>query len=127
MALRCFIVDDSPRFLAAARALLERDGFTVVGVASTADEAVRQVRDVRPEVVLVDVELGGDSGFDLVRRFERETDVDAGRVILISTYAEDDMQELVATAPVAAFLCKSRLSAEAIRDILADGRADAGQ
>ncbi|TWD84736.1 response regulator receiver domain-containing protein [Kribbella amoyensis] len=121
MALRCFIVDDSPRFLSAARSLLERDGFTVVGVASTADEAVRGVDQERPEVVLVDVELGRDSGFDLVRRIARETDLDPGRVILISTYAEDDLRDLVADAPVAAFLSKSRLSGPAIRDILEDG------
>jgi DNA-binding NarL/FixJ family response regulator len=120
MVLRCFIVDDSPHFLAAAQALLERDGFAVVGVASTTEEALRRVQDVEPDVVLVDVDLGSESGFDLVRQFQRETTLDQSRVILISTYAEEDLGDLVKAAPAAAFLSKSRLSADAIRRILGD-------
>ncbi len=121
MALRCFIVDDSPHFQAAARNLLERDGLAVVGVASTTDEALRRVEGVDPDVVLVDVDLGDESGFELVRRFQRETSLDRSRVILISTYAEEDLGELVTSAPAAAYLSKSRLSADAIRRILGDG------
>ncbi|TCO39037.1 response regulator receiver domain-containing protein [Kribbella antiqua] len=118
MALRCFIVDDSPHFLAAAQTLLERDGFAVVGVAGSSEEALRRVEDAEPDVVLVDVDLGGESGFDLVRRFERETSLDQSRVILISTYTEEDLGDLVQSAPAAAFLSKSSLSAGAIRGIL---------
>ncbi len=121
MALRCFIVDDSPHFQAAARNLLERDGLAVVGVASTTDEALRRVEGVDPDVVLVDVDLGDESGFELVRRFQRETSLDRSRVILISAYAEEDLGELVTSAPAAAYLSKSRLSADAIRRILGDG------
>src|SRR5881409_2862151 len=120
MALRCFIVDDSPHFQAAARNLLERDGLAVVGVASTTDEALRRVEGADPDVVLVDVDLGDESGFELVRRFQRETSLDESLVILISTYAEEDLGELVTSAP-AAYLSKSRLSADAIRRILGDG------
>ena len=120
MALRCFIVDDSPQFLAAAQTLLERDGLTVIGAASTPEEALRRVEDADPDVVLVDVDLGDESGFELVRRFQRETGLDQSRVILISTYAEEDLAELVRSAPVAAYLSKSRLSADAIRRILSD-------
>ncbi len=119
--MRCFIVDDSPHFQAAARNLLERDGLAVVGVASTTDEALRRVEGVDPDVVLVDVDLGDESGFELVRRFQRETSLDRSRVILISTYAEEDLGELVRSAPAAAYLSKSRLSADAIRRILGDG------
>jgi DNA-binding NarL/FixJ family response regulator len=118
MVLRCFIVDDSPQFLAAAQTLLERDGLTVVGAASTTEEALRQVEDADPDVVLVDVDLGDESGFEVVRRFQQETSLDQSTVILISTYAEEDLGELVRSAPVAAFLSKSRLSAGAIRRIL---------
>ena len=50
--LRCLIVDDSPRFLAAARGLLERQGLTVVGVASTSAEALERVRELRPDAVV---------------------------------------------------------------------------
>lgn len=118
MALRCFIVDDSPLFLTAAQALLEREGCAVVGVASTTDEALLRVVDADPDVVLVDVDLGSESGFELARRFQRETAVDRSRVILISTHAEEDLGELLGAAPAAAFLPKSELSAGAIQRIL---------
>ena len=120
MVLRCFIVDDSPHFLAAAQALLEREGFVVVGVASTSAEAVLRVEATRPDAVLIDVELGTESGFDLARRLADETSLDRSRLIMISTYAEDDLWDLITTAPVAAFLPKARLSAGAIREILGD-------
>ncbi|MEU4607359.1 response regulator transcription factor [Kribbella sp. NPDC023972] len=118
MALRCFIVDDSTHFLEAAQTLLERDGVSVVGVASTIGQALREVADAEPDVVLVDVDLGDESGFDLARRLQRETSLDRTKVILISTHAEEDVAELVGSAPVAAYLSKSELSAAAIRRIL---------
>ena len=118
MALRCLIIDDSPHFLEAARALLECEGLAVVGVASTTAEALRRVQDVQPDVALVDVELGNESGFDLARRIRRETSLDPSRVILISTYSDEDLGDLITDAPAAAFLSKSRLSARAIHEIL---------
>jgi two-component system nitrate/nitrite response regulator NarL len=62
MPLRCLIVDDSPQFLRVARALLEREGIAVVGVASTSAEALRRVEELAPDVTLLDVDLGGESG-----------------------------------------------------------------
>jgi DNA-binding NarL/FixJ family response regulator len=121
MVLRCFLVDDSPHFLAAARALLEQEGFLVVGVASTADEAVLRVRESRPDAVLIDVVLGPESGFDVARRLAQETGLDRSRLVMISTHAEADLRELIAAAPVAGFLPKSRLSAAAVRRLLGDG------
>jgi two-component system, NarL family, nitrate/nitrite response regulator NarL len=118
MVLRCLIVDDSPQFLAAARALLEREGIAVVGVASTCEHAKQQIEEVKPDLVLVDVDLGQESGFEVTRRIQSETSVDPSRVILISTYAEDDFADLVMASPVAGFLSKSDLSAHAIREIL---------
>jgi two-component system nitrate/nitrite response regulator NarL len=66
--LRCLIVDDSPRFLHAARGLLERQGIRVVGVASTGAEALQQATQLRPDITLLDINLGGESGFDLALR-----------------------------------------------------------
>jgi len=120
MGLRCVIVDDSPHFVDAARALLERGGVRVIGVASTTEEAVRRVQELRPDVVLVDIELGGESGFDLARRLEHETTLDRSQVIMISTYAEEDLEDMVTAAPVAAFLSKSHLSVRTIREIVGD-------
>jgi CheY-like chemotaxis protein len=125
MALRCFIVDDSTHFLSVAQELLTGEGLEIAGVASTAEEALRGVEQAQPDVVLIDVELGQDSGFDLARRFQRETGVDSSRVIMISTHAEEDIQELMPTAAAVAFLSKSSLSAHAIRQIV--GGADDGR
>jgi DNA-binding NarL/FixJ family response regulator len=115
--LRCLIVDDSPRFLDAARGLLQRQGVAVVGVASTSAEALRRAGELRPDVTLVDIDLGGESGLELVRRLQ---DQDGPvPVILISTHAEQDYAELIAASPAIGFLPKTALSADAIGDLLA--------
>jgi DNA-binding NarL/FixJ family response regulator len=121
--LHLLIVDDSGRFLDTARGLLERQGIAVVGVASDSTEALRQVEELRPDVTLVDIDLGGESGFELVRRIDREAGLAHPRTILISTHAEQDYAELIAASPAIGFLSKSALSAAAIRDLL-DGRGD---
>jgi DNA-binding NarL/FixJ family response regulator len=118
MELRCLIVDDSPHFLSAARGLLEREGMRVVAVASNGDDAVRRATELRPDVTLVDIDLGGESGFEVVRRLTRETDLAPATVILVSTHAEDDYAERISASPVAGFLPKTRLSVPAIRDVL---------
>jgi DNA-binding NarL/FixJ family response regulator len=120
--VQCVIVDDSFGFLEAARALLEREGLAVVGVAATRSDAVRRVGELRPEVVLVDIDLGGDSGFEVARKI---VDVAPTTVILISTHAEDDFADLIAESPAAGFISKSELSASAIEDLLA-GRSNDG-
>jgi DNA-binding NarL/FixJ family response regulator len=122
VALQCVIVDDSFGFLEAARALLEREGLAVVGVAATRSDAVRCVGELRPEVVLVDIDLGGDSGFEVARRI---VDVAPTTVILISTHAEDDFADLIDESPAAGFISKSELSAQAIQELLG-GRSEDG-
>ena len=114
MPLRCLIVDDNPSFLHAAGRLLARQGLTVVGEASTGAEAVRLADELRPDVVLVDIVLGGESGFDVARRLAAGSD---GRltVILVSTHSEADFADLIRQAPVAGFVPKSELSATAIQ------------
>ncbi len=118
MTLRCLIVDDSTRFLQAARSHLEREGITVVGVASTISQALQQAERLRPDVTLVDIDLGGESGLELARRLHRAAGPAASRVILISTHAQDDFADLIAASPAVGFLSKADLSASAIRDLL---------
>jgi DNA-binding NarL/FixJ family response regulator len=118
MTLRCLIVDDSPHFLDAARGLLERQGIRVVGVASTSAEALQQATQLRPDIALLDINLGGESGFDLARRLSREASLARTRMILISTYAEQDYTDLIATSPVVGFLPKTALSADAMRTLI---------
>jgi CheY-like chemotaxis protein len=118
--LRCLIVDDSAFFQKAATSLLQGEGVTVVGVASFIVDALRQVRELRPDVVLVDIMLGRESGLDLARRLaEADPDgPDAPAVILISTHAEAEFADLIAETPAAGFLSKSQLSAGRIQQLL---------
>jgi DNA-binding NarL/FixJ family response regulator len=98
--------------------MLEREGLSVVGVASSGGEALRRAEESRPDVVLVDISLGKESGFEVARRLVGDR-VDGGsKVILISTHAEADFADLIATSPAIGFLPKSELSADAIRRML---------
>jgi DNA-binding NarL/FixJ family response regulator len=124
--LRCLIIDDSPRFLDAARGLLERQGITVVGVASNGAEALQRVEELRPDVTLLDIDLGGESGLELARSLHRQAGGAPAPVILISTHAEQDYAELIAASPAIGFLPKTALSADAIRGLLA-GHGDGGR
>ena len=116
--LSCLIVDDSDAFLEAAERLLERQGVTVAGVASTAAEALERARELRPDVVLVDIVLGDASGLELARRLAADNG-ESPRVILVSTHAESDFADLIAQTPAAGFLAKGELSADAIRRLVA--------
>jgi DNA-binding NarL/FixJ family response regulator len=120
--IRCLIVDDNESFLDAARVLLEREGLRVAGVASTSADALRQLEALHPDVILVDIFLGEESGLELTRRLAEDGLSHEATVILISTHAEADLGDLIAASPAAGFLPKAELSAEAIRRI-ADGRA----
>jgi CheY-like chemotaxis protein len=116
--LRCVIVDDNPDFVDAAAALLERQGIEVVGFAQSSSDGLRCVETLRPDVTLVDIDLGGESGFDLVERLHGNTLGATPPVILISTHAEEDFAELIETSSAVAFLPKSALSGPAVREVL---------
>jgi DNA-binding NarL/FixJ family response regulator len=108
-------VDDNASFLDAAASLLSREGVTVAGVASTAGDALAQARRLRPDVVLVDIMLGRESGLDLAKRL---AEPGGAAVILISTHAQADFADLIEATPAAGFLSKAELSAGAIRRLL---------
>jgi DNA-binding NarL/FixJ family response regulator len=116
MPPRCLLVDDNDAFLQTASLLLERQGVTVVGVASSIAQALGQARALRPDLILVDIGLGDESGFDLARLLAQD-DLHA-EVILISTAAEADYAELIDDSPAAGFLPKSDLSLHGISQIL---------
>lgn len=123
MALRLLLVDDSTFFLRAARTLLEQEGVDVVAAASTSAEAFERARALRPDVTLVDIDLGDESGFDCARRLAEDTGGGAGRVLLISAYPEADLRELIDASPAVGFLPKSQLSSQVIRQLLGEGDA----
>lgn len=118
MAIRCLIVDDNVSFLEEAAAVLQRDGLVVAGFASNTREALERARQLQPDVALVDISLGSESGLELARQLV-DLDEGAPTVILISTHAETDFAELIEEAPVAGFVPKAELSASTIRRLLA--------
>jgi CheY-like chemotaxis protein len=120
-AISVLVVDDNEPFLRASCALLRREGLEVVGVASTSAEALRSVEDLRPEVVLVDINLAGESGFDLARQLLQGNRGYGSTVILMSTHTAADLADLIAESPATGFLAKSELSVDAIRQLLGTG------
>jgi DNA-binding NarL/FixJ family response regulator len=111
--LRCLLVDDSSHFVQAACNLLEQQGISVVGVACTGTEALQRGEELRPDVALIDINLGTESGFDVAERLDRNIPV-----ILISTHDRQDFAELITQSPALGFLSKSDLSSDAVYELL---------
>jgi CheY-like chemotaxis protein len=116
--LRCLLVDDNVDFLDAASVLLRRGGMTVVGVATSSADALPLVRALRPAVVLVDIGLGEENGFDLARLLDQDDYGSRAKVIMISARAESDYAELIADSPAIGFVAKSELSVREIGRVM---------
>ncbi|MDH6247072.1 response regulator transcription factor [Mycobacterium sp. OTB74] len=115
MQLRCLLVDDNAQFLDAARRLLEHGGLDVVGTATTSAEALRSARELRPDVTLVDVHLGEESGFDLAHQLRQDSHP---AVILTSATPVEEFEESLADSPALGFIVKSALSAGIINELV---------
>jgi CheY-like chemotaxis protein len=118
VAIRALIVDDSPRFVDSARKLLEREGIITVGVASTCAEALQQVAALRPDVTLIAIDLGADSGFEVARLLAEAPGHATSPAILMSAHRADDFADLISASPALGFISKIDLSAKAIRALL---------
>jgi len=118
--LRCLIVDDNESFLEIAAPSLAGAELDVVGTATTSAEALRQVAEQRPDVVLVDVNLGEESGFELARMLVERFPQLASGVVLISTRAEQDFGGLIKASPAVGFVPKTHLSARAVHELVAN-------
>lgn len=111
------IVDDHAGFREAASALLRRDGFTVVGGAADGRAAIAAIRELRPDVVLLDVQLPGLDGFAVAERVCGASDAPA--VVLISSREAAAYGHRLETAPVRGFIPKRELSGAAVAALVA--------
>ena len=111
------IVDDHPSFRASARAILEAEGFDVVGEVDDGASALAAARSLEPDVVLLDVQLPDTTGFEIcellcasARRPE---------IVLVSTRDAADYDDLIQQSHARGFISKADLSGEAVRELLA--------
>jgi DNA-binding NarL/FixJ family response regulator len=118
MAIRCLIVDDNSSFREEMRGLLDEQGLEVVGSAASGDDALAQVAELQPDVALIDIDLGGESGLALARRLQGTAGHLVPKVILISTHDENRFADLIERSSAVGFLSKTDLSAATIRRIL---------
>jgi CheY-like chemotaxis protein len=120
---RCLIVDDSPTFCVAVTGMLEAAGMSVVATASTLAAAVEAARVHRPDLILVDIDLGGESGFDVVEALTALPSDVPPDIVLVSTHDQDDFAEMVEASSAIGFLQKFGLSAELVLETVSRGRS----
>jgi DNA-binding NarL/FixJ family response regulator len=119
--MRCLIVDDNWSFRKEMRALLEEQGIDVVGDAGSAPEALAQIAELQPDLAIIDIDLGEESGLALTRRVRRDAGDDAApKVILISTHDESEYADLIEASSAVGFLAKTELSAATVRRMFAE-------
>ena len=110
------IVDDHPSFRAGARMLLQADGFDVVGVAEDGVAALAAIAELRPDVVLLDVQLPDMDGFEIAALLTANGDGPA--VIIVSSRDSSDFGSLVASSGARGFIPKAELSGARIAALL---------
>ena len=116
MPIRVLIVDDHASFRAIARVVLTDGGFEVVGEAADAQSALTAARALRPECVLLDVQLGDADGFALADALGEEAD--GAPVILTSGRDPREIAPLVPLSAARGFIPKERLSASGLEELL---------
>jgi DNA-binding NarL/FixJ family response regulator len=113
---RVLIVDDHPSFRASARAVLEADGFVVVGEADDGASALAAARTLRPDLVLLDVQLPDANGFELCEFLCNEGPWPS--IVLVSSREAADYDGLLQASHARGFISKADLSGESIRALL---------
>jgi DNA-binding NarL/FixJ family response regulator len=116
MATTVLIVDDHPSFRASARMLLEAEGFDVVGEAGDGRSGVDAAARLRPDVVLLDIQLPDIDGFRVADCICVNGSSPA--VVLISSRAREDLKEMVEASPARGFIPKSELSGAALEALI---------
>ena len=116
MASRVLVVDDHASYRSIARQVLATDGFTIVGEASGGMEAIRASADLRPDLVLLDVQLPDMDGFEVASSLARQ--IDPPSVVLVSSRSRADYGSRIEECGARGFIAKSALSGEAVRRLL---------
>ena len=110
------IADDHPSFRASARAILEAEGFVVIGEAEDGASAIAAARDLLPDVLLLDVQLPDLDGFAVCRECGRNGRAPA--VVLVSSRDACDYGGLIEQSGARGFIAKAELSGTALADLL---------
>jgi DNA-binding NarL/FixJ family response regulator len=117
MSCTVLIVDDHAAFRSAARALLEASGFEVLGEAADGASALVAAAALRPELIVLDVQLPDIDGFEVAHRLAIESD-SAPAVVLVSSRAASSYRRRLADTPAVGFIAKSDLSGASLSDLL---------
>jgi CheY-like chemotaxis protein len=118
MPTSVLIVDDHPSFRATARLLLEAEGYVVVGEAEDGARAIERTADLRPDLVLLDVNLPDIDGFEVAARVTAQPDPPA--VVLTSSRDGTDFGPLVARSGALGFVPKGELSGAALAALVGE-------
>jgi DNA-binding NarL/FixJ family response regulator len=113
LATTVLIVDDHMPFRAAARRVLETEGFEVIGEAGDGESGLALANDLRPDIVLLDVVLPDVSGFDIADRLAEGPST----VVLVSSRGRADFGRRLRQSPAAGFVSKDRLSGRRLREL----------
>jgi len=116
MSTSVLIVDDHPSFRLSARRMLEADGYSVVGEAEDGEAAISAVRDLSPDLVLLDVQLPDIDGFEVAERLRAAGESSA--IVLTSTRENSDFGEEIAASPTQGFVTKGELSGAALTALI---------
>lgn len=113
--VRVLIIDDQPPFREASRMVIEMtDGFEVVGEAENGERGVELASSLRPDLVLMDVQMPGIDGFEATRRITAVDD--PPRVLMMSTHESSDFEGSAVDAGAFGFISKSEFSMDALEE-----------
>jgi len=125
MSTTALIVDDHAMFRTSTRLLLQAEGYDVVGEADDGASAVAEAARLRPDIVVLDVQLPDTTGFEIARELlERRL---VGRIVLVSSRHASDYGEQVGESGAVGFIAKDELSGEALHTVLDEGGGDGPQ
>ena len=118
---RVLIVDDHAAFRLIARQVLTEDGFLVIGEAADGAEVFRACGDLRPDLVILDVQLPDTDGFAVAAVLT--TGVDPPEVVLVSSRSRTDYGSKTEDCGARGYITKAELSGHAVRRLLLPKRA----